>query len=49
MFARSRRGKFYISSIFLNNLFQLTPTLMFDFTVTIITIVQFAAIFMMEE
>ena len=35
--SKSQRVKFYLSSIFLKNLFQLTPTLTFDFTVTIIS------------
>ena len=36
VFPRARRVNFF-SSIFLKNLFQLTPTLTFDFTVTIIS------------
>ena len=37
MFPRARGVTFYLSSIFLKNLFQLTPILTFDFTVTIVS------------
>ena len=37
VFPRARGVTFYFSLIFLKNLFQLTPTLKFDFTVIIIS------------